>query len=720
MVGVIQTICLFIFILVSISGQNIREDEKAPDNTHCPKLHTLKIKTSDLRRVSSGWLEPCKVLQKVVISRLRQRNGTKEIRRKVFSGAKSIRHLAIHYCYIEELNDEIADLVNLQTMDVSHNQIHYALTTIVLPSLLELDLSHNHIFSSALLATGVEKQPNLRYLTLDYNAVLDICDTLNYRTTIDDIEPKWHEPLSGRTLELRQIRRFSLRGTITTQMCFGNMIMDSLEYFDLSDSKIRSIHFLALPISKQRHLEINVTGCPITDIPSESFTEDNYKMLRYDELRITGLNIVLDCSCDTHLWLARAARERKLVLHGVRCGSGVDLAATSEDQFSCSRHECGPCQCTTHWKDNLTDMVCANDLQAIPHYPGLRKLKAAGNAVENVTVEDLPDTLIFLDLSRNHVARMSAEAAAALFTVKERHVRFLGNPIICDCENKPFIQELMDHFDQVDDYTSLTCIDDGRWIKEVNPENLCLASNRVFMTGLLAGLGVLVGLTALLAGGYYRYGQQAKVYLYSRGFCLFCIREDEVDADRNYDAFLSFSHKDEDFITEHLLPTLESEPYGYKICVHYRNWVAGELIPTQINKSVEQSKRTIIVLSKNFMESVWGLLEFRTAHLSALKEGRSRVIIVIIDDILESANLDGELRSYLRTNTYVKWGDQWFWDKLRYALPHRREGAPRVRMTDRSQTITLSHQNLAERTDTASTDSAIEMERYDGPSTSSL
>lgn len=62
-------------------------------------------------------------------------------------------------------------------------------------------------------------------------------------------------------------------------------------------------------------------------------------------------------------------------------------------------------------------------------------------------------------------------------------------------------------------------------------------------------------------------------------------------------------------------------------------------------------------------------MEFRLAHLKAIKERCARVVIILLDEV-DSQKLDPELKAYLTMNTYVKWGDPWFWEKLRYALPH--------------------------------------------------
>lgn len=62
-----------------------------------------------------------------------------------------------------------------------------------------------------------------------------------------------------------------------------------------------------------------------------------------------------------------------------------------------------------------------------------------------------------------------------------------------------------------------------------------------------------------------------------------------------------------------LVKRLEDQD-GFRLCLHFRDWTPGDWIPDQIVQSVDKSRRTVIILSKHFVDSVWSRLEFKAAH----------------------------------------------------------------------------------------------------------
>ncbi|XP_055588255.1 protein toll-like [Uranotaenia lowii] len=315
--------------------------------------------------------------------------------------------------------------------------------------------------------------------------------------------------------------------------------------------------------------------------------------------------------------------------------------------------------------NNITELPT----QELTGYSSVEKLFLQNNSLAQLAAENLPIKLRILDVSNNRLVALNQSVIETLNNSKFlENTRMAGNRWQCECTNSKFVNFIQRNQQRIGDIIYLTC-EGGEALTGITISDLC---NRDFaaILGWTISLAVFFVLVAIFTILYYRYNMEIKVWLFKNGLFLWLVTEEELDKDKLYDAFISYSHKDEDFITEQLVPTLEKEPMNFKTCLHIRDWTAGEMISTQIIKSVEESRRTIVVLSSNFLESEWGKMEFRTAHINSMKEKRVRVIVIIYGDIGDVDLLEPELKAYLKMNTYVKWGDPWFWDKLRYAMPH--------------------------------------------------
>ncbi|KAL1474447.1 hypothetical protein MTO96_037967 [Rhipicephalus appendiculatus] len=187
-------------------------------------------------------------------------------------------------------------------------------------------------------------------------------------------------------------------------------------------------------------------------------------------------------------------------------------------------------------------------------------------------------------------------------------------------------------------------------------------------TLLLPEAGVLAVLLALSAT-YLRYKDLLRTWLRGRGVSglAWCIGED--DAEKLFDVFVSSSSKDIDLVHAELLPGLEA--MDFSCCTYERNFKGGYLLQDIIRDAVAYSRRTLLVLTKNFLASEWCRLEFRLAHQRALQDNTNRLVIVLVDE-LEASALDEDLRLYLRAANYQRWGETNFWDTLVHSLTPRK------------------------------------------------
>ncbi|KAB5587122.1 hypothetical protein PHYPO_G00009290 [Pangasianodon hypophthalmus] len=157
----------------------------------------------------------------------------------------------------------------------------------------------------------------------------------------------------------------------------------------------------------------------------------------------------------------------------------------------------------------------------------------------------------------------------------------------------------------------------------------------------------------------------------------------EAEEDMKYDAFVSFSSRDEAWVLGELAPRLEEQGQPrLRLCLHSRDFEVGKGIVDNIAESIYSSRRTVCVLSRQYLRSDWCSLEMRVATHRLLEEQKHRLILIFLEHISPfELNTFHRLAKLVKSRTYLDWPQEegeriHFWERLRRNIAEVEMDAP--------------------------------------------
>ncbi|KAM6910558.1 toll-like receptor 21 [Xenentodon cancila] len=309
----------------------------------------------------------------------------------------------------------------------------------------------------------------------------------------------------------------------------------------------------------------------------------------------------------------------------------------------------------------------------------LSKLVVENMGIQNFSKEVFGNLtqLRILQLNRNVMQSIPVDALESL--PKLRYFDIRNIPLSCTCMNS-LLQNYTVHNPnvQVVYLYNLLCPQDKQ-VKFYNFDtNVCYIDLGEYLFFSTAAAVFLFTLTPLLYVKLYwkvKYGY----YVFRSWFSDHWTRIREKEENCKYDAFISYNSSDEEWVMDYLLPNLEGNGSSLKLCLHHRDFELGRDIVDNIVNAVYSSRKTICVVSRNFLQSEWCSLEIQLASYRLFDEHRDVLLLVLLEPIS-----DRQLSSYHRMRkvmlkkTYLQWpgsdctnpvqAQKLFWNQLCRAI----------------------------------------------------
>ncbi|XP_037951650.1 toll-like receptor 7 [Teleopsis dalmanni] len=343
-----------------------------------------------------------------------------------------------------------------------------------------------------------------------------------------------------------------------------------------------------------------------------------------------------------------------------------------------------------HLADNRLQTLHGYEFE---HLSALRELYLQNNlltSIENATLAPL----ISLEVLRIDGNRLVTLPIWQLQLPQFKQLRVLGlgrNHWSCRCK---FLHELTTYVADnaliVQDSQDIYCMDVGsaeQQLKGAEPQkreidfNTTAACTDYYAGGSVLQNGIPKSYIPLLAAALalvfllvvaiviFVFRESLRIWLFAHyGVRVFGPRCEE--SEKLYDAVLLHSAKDSEFVGQYLVAELETGRPPLRVCLQHRD-LAHDATHYQVLEASRVSRRIVILLSRNFLQTEWSRCELRRAVHDALRGRPQKLVIIEEPEVLFEAESDIELLPYLKTSAVhrIRRTDRHFWEKLRYALP---------------------------------------------------
>ncbi|VDI40904.1 toll-like receptor 7 [Mytilus galloprovincialis] len=285
-----------------------------------------------------------------------------------------------------------------------------------------------------------------------------------------------------------------------------------------------------------------------------------------------------------------------------------------------------------------------NPLLFKSQYKSLLKLILSSNILTEINMKFSKfSKLNYIDLSDNRIRYLERGTTKELDVLNIKSMNKLelllqGNIFECNCDSLHFIAWL--HFTNVtlDNGGNYSCrYFDGSYKTTAfafqnlhDIKTMCVSKVWLIFSVLLSVLLIIIIVASSIAYKY-RITLQYWYLTIRRKYRHYSKLEGESKEYR-YSAFVAYHNADYKWVCGPLSTFLEKEK-EQSLCLHHRDFLAGNLIADNIVEAVSQSRKVILVISETFLESSWCEFELDMARMQMFQESRNMLIVILVQNI---------------------------------------------------------------------------------------